>query len=232
MSEEKFTPSYFEINYHIGTYYNITNVVFRNHDSSGECQTIKEKCLRACFTYFTKDDFKNVKNISDHFTTYKKRLARNTITRCCCSQHQEDGITHALVTHKKTNMSFIVGKDCFSKLFYDADDVITFWKERCKWCGAIVAKTNTNRENFCNKTCVRNYENAERIKRSQKVYLKCVNCNVPKKIPNQQQHKLCYKCNEKKKLDDMLRTQDGEIHGWTDSSDDETELFIGSLSIS
>ena len=231
MSEEKFTPSYFEINYHIGIYNNTKNVIFRNQDSSGECQAIKEKCLRACFTHFTKDDFKNVKNISDHFTTNNKKLARNTITRCCCSQHQEDGIMHALVTHKKTNISFIVGKDCFSKLFYDADDVITFWKEQCKFCNNIVAKTNINRENFCNQSCVRNYEIQERKKRLQKVYLKCVECNAPKKNENQQKWALCYNCKIKEDEEDMLRTPNNEIYGYA-SSDDDDQLFIGSLSIS
>lgn len=225
MSEDKFTSEYYEQNYHI-----FKSTVYRNEDSSG-CNA-KEDCLRGCFTHFTKQDFKNVRKISDHFTTNRKEIREGAITRCCCSQNEDSGITHVIVTHKVSNISFIVGKDCFYKLFSEADDADTFFKEQCKWCGAIVAKRNSSRENFCNKECVRNYENAERKKRSQKVYLKCVECNVPKKIPNQQKYMLCYKCDQEKKLDDMLRTPDGEIHGWADSSDDETELFIGSLSIS
>ena len=229
MSQEKFTPSYFKINYHIAD-----NTVYRNEDSSGECQTVKDHCLRACLTHFTKDNLTNVKRIDQYFKTNGKEL-RNVITRCCCSQHEPTGITHVIVTHKKTNLNFIVGGDCFKKLFADAEDVDTILKERCKWCGEIVAKRSSSRENFCNKYCVRNYENAERRKRSQKVYLKCVNCNVPKKNANQQKYMLCYKCDQENKLDAMLRTPDGEIHGWDDSddeTDDETELFIGSLSIS
>lgn len=213
MSEEKFTSEYYEQNYHI-----FKNTVYRNEDSSG-CNA-KEDCLRGCFTHFTKEDFKNVKKISDHFKTNGKEL-RNYITRCCCSKHEATGITHVIVTHKKTQLNFVVGGDCFKKLFADAEDVDTILKEQCKWCGEIVAKRNSSRENFCNQKCVRDYEIAERRKRYQKVYLKCVECDAPKKIPNQQKWALCYNCKMKEDYD----TSDA-------SSDDETQLFIGSLSIS
>ena len=62
MAEEKFTPQYFDIHYHINN-----NTVYRNEDSSGECQTAKEQCLRACFTHFIGEDLTGAKRIGQHF---------------------------------------------------------------------------------------------------------------------------------------------------------------------
>jgi len=166
MAEDKFIPSYFEVNYHIHK-----GTVYRNEDSSGECQIAKEKCLR----------------------------------------------------------------DCFSKLFNNADDVDTYKKELCKSCGEFVAKTCTSRPNLCNQKCARIYAKKEARFRqidNKKVYLKCVECDAPKKNENQQKYKLCYNCDQEKKLDAMLRTPDGEIHGYASSGDEDTHLFMGSLSIS
>ena len=209
MSEEKFNVDYFEQNYHIGTYKNYKNVVFRNEDSSG-CSS-KDECLKACFAHFIKENLTNVKKISDHFTKSKQLFRDGVITRCCCSQHQEDGITHGIVTHNQSNMSFIVGSVCFLKQFEGAEDAKTFWKEECKYCGEIVKKKSLDRPYFCNQKCVRNYEIQERKKRSQKVYLKCVECDAPKTNENQQKHELCFYCRFK---------------------EDEEDLFIGSLLIS
>lgn len=232
MSEEKFTPSYFEQNYHIAEYKNYKNVVHRNEDSSG-CSS-KDECLKACFAHFIKENLTNVKKISDHFTKSKQLFRDGVITRCCCSQHQEDGITHGIVTHNQSNMSFILGSVCFLKQFEGAEDAKTFWKdeEECKFCAKIVKKKNTNRPYFCNQLCVRNYEIQERCKRnaeyekkerekreknmygsyvpppkkvwSQKVYLKCVECNAPKKNENQQKWALCYNCKIKEDEEDLF----------------------------
>ena len=206
MSEEKFNSNYFEQNYHVAEYKNYKNVVFRNEDSSG-CSS-KDECLKACFAHFIKENLTNVKKISDHFTKTKQLFRDGVITRCCCSQHQEDGITHGIVTHNQSKMSFILGSVCFLKQFEGAEDAKTFWKdeEECKYCGEIVKKKSTDRPYFCNQKCVRNYEIAEHKKRSQKVYLKCVECNAPKKNENQQKWALCYNCKIK---------------------EDETELFNG-----
>jgi hypothetical protein len=225
MIEEKFTPSYFEINYHIADYkpYHKTykNVVFRNEDSSGECQVLKDKCLRACFTHFLGVDLTGTKSIKQHFTR-DGSLIRLLITRCCCSQFEETHITHAVVTHISTNISFIVGKDCFCRIFSQAEDVETFWKEECKYCNKIVAKRADNRPNLCNQKCVKAYEEQERCKRNaeyekkereereknmygnyvpqpkkvwaKKVYLKCKICDKPKKTESQQKWNLCYDC--------------------------------------
>jgi hypothetical protein len=193
MAEYKFSPSYFEVNYHIKD-----NTVYRNEDSSGECQVVKEKCLRECFTHFIGIDLTGIKTIKQHFTTNGK-TQRHIITRCCCSQFEKDGIMHGIVTHKLTNLSFIVGKDCFSKLFSGADDVKTFWKEECIYCKKIVVKTLTSRPNFCNQKCLRAHEEQEHRKRNaKKVYTKCKMCDKPKKTESQQKWALCYECHNNK----------------------------------
>ena len=202
MSEEKFNSSYFEQNYHVAEYDIYKNVVFRNEDSSG-C-SFKDECLKACITYFIKENLTNVKKISDHFTKSRHTFRTGIITRCCCSQHQEDGITHGIVTHNQSNMSFIVGSVCFAKQFEGAEDAKTFWKEECKYCGEIVKKKSTDRPYFCNQKCVRAYEIQERKKRYQKVYLKCVECDAPKKNENQQKWALCYNCKIKEDEEDLF----------------------------
>jgi hypothetical protein len=210
MTEEKFNDEYFKIHYHIGNYkfyektYN--NVVFRNEDSSGECQGAKEKCLRSCLTHFLNEDLTGTKSIADHFVI-DKRTQRHLLTRCCCSQFEETSITHTIVTHKLKNLSFIVGKDCFKKLFWNADDIDTFFKETCNYCGNIVAKRADNRPNFCNQKCVKLYEeqekrNAEYKKRPikkcliKKVYDKCAECDKPKYNEKQRQFRFCFDCNQ------------------------------------
>ena len=207
MTEEKFNPEYFKIHYHIRD-----NTVYRNEDSSGECQVAKEKCLRACFTHFLGEDLTGTKTIKQHFKT-NGRTHRNIITRCCCSQIEKDGITHGIVTHKLKNLSFIVGKDCFNKLFAGADDVTTFWKEECKYCGEIVARRPENRPNFCNQKCARKYEEQEEMKRrllrqeawkkkwgeqnnKKKVYDNCAECDKPKITEKQRQFRFCFDCNQ------------------------------------
>lgn len=219
MSEEKYDKRYFKLNYHIKE-----NTVYRNEDSSGECQGVKEKCLRSCFTYFLNEDLTGAKNISHHFTTNAKERRCGGITRCCCSQYEETWITHVIVTHKSTKLNFIVGKDCFRKLFWDAEDVDTFFKEECKYCGEIVAKRNDDRPNFCNQKCVKNYEDQERRKKivyvpppkkvwPKKVYDTCVECDKPKYTEKQRKCSLCYDCYQEKNLEKMLTSPDGEIHG-------------------
>jgi hypothetical protein len=224
MTEEKFTPEYFEIHYHMKD-----NTVYRNEDSSGECQGAKEKCLRACFTHFLKEDLTGTKSIGKHFKTDGK-IRRDVLTRCCCSQFEENGIMHAIVTHKSTNISFIVGSVCFKKLFWDAEDVDTFFKEECKYCGRIVAKRAYDRPNLCNQECAKNYEEQESRKKivyvppppppkkvwPKKVYDKCEECEKPKYTENHRKYPLCYNCDQEKKLDKMLRSPDGEIHGHAD----------------
>jgi hypothetical protein len=236
MTEDKFTPKYFEHNYYIGKYRLndgtiIKPVIFRKEYSRVESQGEKERCLRECFTYFIGEDLITIKTIKQHFKTDGK-LRRELITRCCCSQHvvgvyeddeiriekNERPITHVIVTHILTNISFIVGKDCFSKLFCGADDIDTFFKETCNYCGEIVAKRADNRPNFCNQNCVKLYEekerrNAEYKKRKtkkimyiqnypvpEKVYYKCEECDKPKTCENHQKWPLCYNCNEYHKL--------------------------------
>jgi hypothetical protein len=216
MIEEKFNAEYFKIHYHIGNYkfyektYN--DVVFRNEDSSGECQGAKEKCLRSCFTHFLGEDLTGTKSIAEHFVI-DKRTQRHLITRCCCSQFEETNITHTVVTHKLTKLSFIVGKDCFKKLFWNADDIDTFFKETCNYCGEIVAKRAENRPNFCNQKCVRQYEEQEEKKRrllreeawkkkwgeqnnKKKVYDNCAECDKPKYTEKQRQFRFCFDCNQ------------------------------------
>ena len=205
MIEEKFNDEYFKIHYHIKD-----NIVYRNEDSAGECQVVKEKCLRACFTHFLGEDLTGAKTIKQHFTTNGK-THRHVITRCCCSQFEKDGITHGIVTHKLKKLSFIVGKDCFNKLFAGADDVETFWKEECKYCGEIVAKRAENRPEFCNQKCVRKYEEQEEMKRrllreeawkkkweqqnnKKKVYEECAECENPKITEKQRQFRFCFDC--------------------------------------
>jgi len=193
MAEDKFSPNYFEVNYHIKN-----NTVYRNEDSSGECQIVKEQCLRACFTHFINLDCSTITNIRTHFSTDGK-LRRTSITRCCCSQKEPNGIGYYVLTHNKTQLNFIVGHDCFSKLFNNADDVHTYKKELCKSCGKFVAKTCTSRPNLCNQKCVRAYEEQEHRKiNAKKVYTKCKMCDKPKKTESQQKWALCYECHNNK----------------------------------
>ena len=223
MTEEKFTAQYFDIHYHIKD-----NTVYRNEDSSGECQGLKEKCLRCCFTHFIGEDLTGAKSIGQHFKTNGK-IRRDILTRCCCSQLEEEGIMHGIVTHKSTNISFIVGKDCFSKMFSEADDVVTFWKEECKYCKQIVKSRSTKREYFCNKECVKAYEEEQAKKEEElkkqtqlhtailneaflkahgrwgngleKIYTKCELCRKPKHSARDQEFKFCFRCNKKNKAE-------------------------------
>jgi len=217
MTEEKFDKRYFDIHYHIKD-----NIVYRNEDSSGECQGAKEKCLRACFTHFLKEDLIGTKSISNYFTTNGKERRLDGITRCCCSQFEETWITHVIITHKLTKLSFIVGKDCFRKLFWEAEDVETFFKEECKYCGKIVAKRADDRPNFCKQECVKEYEKQERRKKmvyvpppkkiwTKKIWLECSCCKMPKKTENHQKYEFCWLCNETNKL-----KIGGEIYGYSD----------------
>lgn len=203
MSEEKFTSDYFEKNYHIGEYYAYKNVVFRNEDSSGCSCGSKDECLKACFSHFIKQNLTDVKKISNHFTR-SDGLWRDTITRCCCGQYQEDGITHGIVTHIETNISFIVGSVCFNKQFKDAEDVKTFWKEQCINCSKIVARRSDSRLNFCNEKCVRQYKEKQLKKRSLKVYLKCVECDIPKTDEYHQKFPLCWPCKKKEDENELF----------------------------
>lgn len=216
MTEEKFTAQYFDIHYHIKD-----NTVYRNEDSSGECQGLKEKCLRCCFTHFIGEDLTGVKKIGEHFKTDKK-IRRDILTRCCCSQLEEDGIMHGIVTHKSTNISFIVGSVCFKKLFWDAEDVDTFFKEECKYCKQIVKSRSTKREYFCNQDCVKAYaKKQEELKKQtelhnailnegflrahgnwhvpKNIYTKCELCRKPKHSGRDQEFKFCFTCNKKNK---------------------------------
>ena len=227
MTEEKFDKRYFTINYFIKDYKDYKNVVQRVEDSSGESQNLKEPCLRACLSHFIGEDLTGVKKISEHFVT-DHILYRDHLKRCCCSEEvwrtddegtkQRVDIWHGVVTHKLTNLSFIVGSVCFRKLFIDADDADTFFKETCKACGEIVAKRSVDRPNFCNQKCIKQHEeeqcckrNAEYEEANQKyieslqsknkkiVYTHCLECEKPKTCENHQKWPLCYKCNEKKK---------------------------------
>jgi len=215
MSEEKFNVTYFETNYHIADYHQYKNVVFRNEDSSG-CSS-KDKCLKACIAHFIKENLINVKKISEHFTKSDHTFRDGIITRCCCSQKENDGITHGIVTHNQSNMSFIVGSVCFLKQFEDAEDAKTFWKEECKYCGLIVKKKNKDRPYFCNLKCVKKHREEEEMKEHElrlkkweeqehqqsknknPVYTQCQKCNIPKTCAEHQKWLLCYKCNKKKK---------------------------------
>jgi hypothetical protein len=231
MAEEKYNERYFKINYYIEPTYKETykDVVHRVEDSSGESQPNKEECLRACLTHFIGEDLTGTKKIADHFVTDNK-LHRDHLKRCCCSEEvwrrddegtmQRVSIWHAVVTHKLTKLSFIVGSVCFKKLFVDAEDVDTFFKETCKYCGEIVAKRADDRPNLCNQKCAKKYEeqekrNAEYAKRpikkiaythyvppsvptfisqNQKVYENCQECDEPKYNEKQRKCPLCYHC--------------------------------------
>jgi hypothetical protein len=230
-NEEKFDKRYFELNYHIKDFYKVIykDVIHRNEDSSGESQNFKEPCLRACLTHFIGEDLTGTKSIAEHFVT-DQRLHRDHLKRCCCSEEvwrtddegtrQRVSIWHAVVTHKLTKLSFIVGSVCFKKLFVDAEDADTFFKETCKYCGEIVAKRADDRPNLCNQKCAKNFEerekrNAEYAKRpfkkiaythyvpisaptpdwqNQTVYENCAECDEPKYNEKQRKCKLCYHC--------------------------------------
>jgi len=174
MTEEKFDKRYFELNYHIKDLYKVIykDVIHRNEDSSGESQNFKEPCLRACLTHFIGEDLTGTKSIAEHFVT-DQRLHRDHLKRCCCSEEvwrtddegtrQRVSIWHAVVTHKLTKLSFIVGKNCFRKLFINAEDADTFFKETCKVCGKIVASRREDRPNFCTQKCVKAYEKEQNL---------------------------------------------------------------------
>jgi hypothetical protein len=245
MTEQKFDKRYFEINYFIGDYKHYKNVVHRHEDSSGEHQY--EVCLRACLTHFIGEDLTGAKRISTHFVT-DHRLHKDHLKRCCCSKEvwrtddegtdQRVSISHAVVTHKLTELSFIVGKDCFHKLFVNAEDADTFFKETCKYCNKIVAKKSADRPYLCNQDCVKEYEKQEKAQQREKeeqerrkkmvytpppkkvwpkkVYEKCAECDMPKYGERERQFKHCVDCNRKIQLQKMLRSPDGEIHGWAD----------------
>lgn len=222
MTEEKFDKRYFTINYFIKDYKDYKNVVQRVEDSSGESQNLKEPCLRSCLSHFIGEDLTGVKKISEHFVT-DHILYRDHLKRCCCSEEvwrtddegtkQRVDIWHGVVTHKLTNLSFIVGSVCFRKLFIDADDADTFFKETCNYCGKIVAKRSVDRPNFCNQKCVKKYEEQEEKKRrllrdeawkkkwgeqnnKKKVYDNCAECDKPKYTEKQRQFRFCFDCNQ------------------------------------
>ena len=132
-----------------------------------------------------------LRQVIEHFTGYNKfdnvtfetsfeveTYDDDDIINCCCSKIIKQKY---LLTHKPTNITFIVGSNCIKKAipYLSAD----FFKEKCKQCKivAINKKTNVGKLGFCSSICEIHYKFPQK---------KCSVCN--KNISSK--YSKCYKC--------------------------------------
>ena len=165
MSEEyinyKYTESYFANNY------NKTNNIIRRRDTSNvENQFEKGRCLAQCLKYFANIDVTTITDLSEHFECIGKSPYFET--RCCCSQ-QEQELNSYIIVHKPTQLSFVIGKVCFTNLFNNVppEQFNKFYQPTCDFCEQKIKVYNKNRPNFCNQKCVKKHCEQEYMKEQQ-----------------------------------------------------------------
>ena len=164
MSEEylryKYTDCYFANNYS-----NTDNIIRRRDISNTENQFEKGRCLKACLKYFANIDVTTITDLNAHFDCNGNSSAFET--RCCCSQHEEQGLNASLILHKASQLSFVIGKVCFKNLFENVppEQFNKFYQPNCSFCEQKIKVYNKNRPKFCNQKCVKKYHEEEQRKK-------------------------------------------------------------------
>lgn len=166
MSEEyiryKYTKTYFDENYS-----NTNNIIRRRDISNAENQFEKARCLAQCLKHFVNIDVSTITDLTEHFECIGKSPDHET--RCCCSQHEEEGLNSCIILHKASGLSFVIGKVCFKNLFEHVppEQFNKFYQPNCDFCEQKIKKYNKTRPNFCNQKCVKKHWEQECIKEQQ-----------------------------------------------------------------
>ena len=166
MSEEyiryKYTKTYFDENYS-----NTNNIIRRRDISNAENQFEKARCLAQCLKHFANIDVSTITDLTEHFECTGKSPDHET--RCCCSQHEEEGLNSCIIVHKASGLSFVIGKVCFKNLFEHVppEQFNKFYQPNCDFCQQKIKKYNKTRPNFCNQKCVKKHCEQEWIKKQQ-----------------------------------------------------------------
>jgi hypothetical protein len=166
MSEEyinyKYTESYFANNYS-----NTNNIIRRRDISNSENQFEKARCLTQCLKHFINIDVTTITDLNEHFECIGKSQEHET--RCCCSQHEEEGLNSCIIVHKASGLGFVIGKVCFKNLFdhVPPEQFNKFYQPNCDFCEQKIKKYNKNRPNFCNQKCVKKHCEQEYMKEQQ-----------------------------------------------------------------
>ena len=163
MSEEYITYKYNE-SYFTNNYNNINNIIRRRDISNVENQFEKGRCLIQCLKYFAKIDVTTITDLNEHFECIGKSPDHET--RCCCSQHEEEGLNSYIIVHKVTQLSFVIGRVCFTNLFNNVppEQFNKFYQPNCDYCEQKIKVYNKNRPNFCNQKCVKKHNEEEERK--------------------------------------------------------------------
>lgn len=149
----KYGDSYFKNNYNIEN-----GIVIRRPDNIPESQAEKAVCLSQCFDYFTKCHI--VEASSEFQVVLHKSLGLQT--RCCCSQKEDDGLRYKIIKHRETGLEFVIGRNCFEKLFAGEKHKLKyFFQPNCKYCGEKVKINKLNTKGFCNLKCLKEYNDLE-----------------------------------------------------------------------
>ena len=143
----------------------------------------KHKCLLAVISLttgcanFIPADFNKIKGA--------KRYPH--VQRCICSQYEENGLEHYIIEHKESNLKFLIGVDCFRRLFSSEyhQEVLDFNKETCLMCNDVISRKHESRIGFCSKECKKEYG-----------YDKCIKCGTSKHTERQRKFRLCYNCKD------------------------------------
>ena len=162
MSNDFITYKYTE-NYFNNNYSNTNNIIRRRDISNAENQFEKGRCLAQCLKYFAKIDITTITDLTEHFECLGRSPEHET--RCCCSQHEEEGLNSYIIVHKASQLSFVIGKVCFKNLFEHVppEQFNKFYQPNCDYCNQKIKVYNKNRPNFCNQKCVKkHYEEEER----------------------------------------------------------------------
>lgn len=141
--------------------YNIENKLVTRKTLS-LVENCKHTCLVSMINMFT-DKYIKEKFKPNEFEHIKGPIKDEKISRCICSQ-SEPSITHHIIRHKETKMSFRIGRDCFKKLFESGlynQEILDFFKETCKNCECKIKKRDPNREGFCNLKCKEIYDDRQ-----------------------------------------------------------------------
>ena len=166
MSEEyinyKYTESYF-----VNNYSNTNNIIRRRDISNAENQFEKGRCLAQCLKHFVNIDVSTITDLNEHFECIGKSQEHET--RCCCSQHEEEGLNSCIIVHKASGLSFVIGKVCFKNLFdhVPPEQFNKFYQPNCNFCEQKIKKYNKDRPNFCNQKCVKKHCEQEYMKEQQ-----------------------------------------------------------------
>lgn len=164
MTEEYIHYKYNE-SYFVANYFNTNNIIRRRDISDSENQFEKGRCLIQCLKYFAKIDVTTITDLLEHFECIGKSPEHET--RCCCSQHEEEGLNSYIIVHKKTQLSFVIGKVCFKNLFEHVppEQFNKFYQPNCDYCEQKIKVYNKNRPNFCNQKCVKKHKEQEERKK-------------------------------------------------------------------